>query len=311
MSENVAAEADRDRRVRAFRTQHLPNGLLRLDQVEAWISDRLDPPEATRQAVLGVPAHWDGPTLTGRPARVFAEQLEYVVHANSHGQRKPVAPGSVLDRLRHLAAGLAAAHGWEPAQAATWVLTGVTPLIGLIRVTEGALNVRDNQWTAWSERITLDVHPAVPPEEVTAAYRAARARLDHERTGGEYRARSLQVPQLVLARFVARRRPTTPWEQLRREWNAWAATQTDYTDLKPFDFESTFRRTATLARKRVLYRGLFARRGGDRSRARRRRPRRRADGHLSRSSETIHRLPRNSERDSHYLAAESSSLESS
>jgi hypothetical protein len=152
-------------------------------------------------------------------------------------------------------------HGWEPAQAATWVLTGVTPLIGLIRVTEGADNIRDDEWTAWSERITLDVHPAVAPEEVTAAYRAARSRLDRERTGGEYRARSLQVPQLVLARFVARRRATTSWEQLRREWNAWAATQTDFTDLKLFDFESTFRRAATLARKRVLYRGLFARRG--------------------------------------------------
>src|SRR4051794_33463247 len=106
LSENVAAEADRDRRVGAFRAQYLPDGLLSLNQVEAWVGDRLDPPEATRQAVLGVPAGWDGPTLTGRPVRVFADQLEYVVPRASHVQRKPVSPGSVLGRLRHLAAGL-------------------------------------------------------------------------------------------------------------------------------------------------------------------------------------------------------------
>jgi len=168
-----------------------------------------------------------------------------------------VAPGGVLDSLHRLATGLAIAHGWEPAQAATWVLTGVTPLVGLIRVTEGRETIRNTWWMAWSERITLDVHAAATPDEVAEAYRGARLRHDLARTGR--RVRSQSIPHLVLARFVARRKGT--WEEKRLAWNTWIAEQTEYEDLKRYDFTNTFRRDAALACKRVLYRGYYAGRG--------------------------------------------------
>jgi hypothetical protein len=263
LSENVAAQADHDRQVAEFRKEFLAGGLIQLDEVEGWIAERTGRSEDARQAQVVLPPGWEsGQPLPGEVSRVFIDQLAYVAPGYTRVRRVVVAPGTALGRLHRLATGLAASHGWEPAQAATWVLTGVTPLIGLIRVTEGAENVREQHWTAWSERITLDVHPAAAPEEVAEAYRAARARLDHRRTDGNYRARSQSVRQLVLARFVARPRAQgVPWDTLRKEWNSWILRQTEYADLKRFDFESTFRRAGLLACKRVLYRGLFAGRG--------------------------------------------------
>ncbi|WNV83189.1 hypothetical protein [Umezawaea sp. Da 62-37] len=263
LSENVAAEADHDRQIAEFRKEFLAAGLIQLDQVEDWIAEHTDRDEDVRQAQVLLPPGWEfGQPLPGAVNRVFVDQLAYVAPGFSHVRMVVVAPGTVLGRLRRLATGLAVSHGWEPGQAATWVLTGVTPLIGLIRVTEGAENIREQRWTAWSERITLDVHPAVAPEEVADAYRAARARFDNHRTDGNYRARSQLVPQLVLARFVARPRAQgVPWETLRKQWNSWILVQSEHSGLKRFDFESTFRRAGLLACKRVLYRGLFAGRG--------------------------------------------------
>ncbi|MDS0137558.1 MULTISPECIES: hypothetical protein [unclassified Amycolatopsis] len=266
LSENVAARADRDRVTAEFRRVHLPDGLLTLDQIEAWVAERVqEQPEQKAIARIAVPEGWDGKEpLPSAGASVFVERLAYVAGGYDTVREVVVAPGGVLDRLRRLATGLAISHGWEPSQAATWVLTGVTPLIGLIRITEGAHNVRESNWTAWSERITLDVHPAAGPEEVADAYRAARKRLDARRTEGQYRARSQGIAQLVLARFVARRRaqPTpTPWSTLRAEWNAWIVEQEGYEDLKSYSFDSVFRRDAQVACARVLYRGYYAGRG--------------------------------------------------
>jgi len=261
LSENIAADADRDPQTAAFRNVHLPDGLIHLDQVDTWITQRSqEQPEETRQARVRVPAGWqsDEP-LPSTGAEVFVEQLHYVVPGQAYVRKVVVAPGGVLASLRRLAAGLAVAHGWEPAQAATWVLTGVTPLVGLIRVTEGRETIRNTWWMAWSERITLDVHAAATPDEVAEAYRAARLHHDLARTDGRHRVRSQSIPHLVLARFVARREGT--WEEKRVAWNTWIAEQTEYDDLKRYNYTSTFRRDADLACKRVLYRGYYAGRG--------------------------------------------------
>lgn len=262
LSENVAAEADQDSSVTAFRDQHLTDSLICLDQVEEWIARHCREQSTERRiARVAVPEGWDyGDPLPSDHAALQTDQLAYVAPGYATVRNVMVAPSGVLWRLHRLATGLAIAHGWEPSQAATWVLTGVTPLIGLIRITEGQENIRENRWTAWSERITLDVHPAATPEEVTAAYRDARKRLDTRRTGGDHRARSQSVPQLVLARFVARKRAhpaPTPWSELRVAWNNWVKTQSDRSGLKLYDFDSQFQRAARLACRRVLFRGYY------------------------------------------------------
>lgn len=192
LSENVAAQADRDSRTAAFRNSHLHGKLIHLDEVDEWITARThEQPSEVRLARVRVPEGWEhGDPLPSAHVAVFAEQLAYVAPRFDHVRRVVVAPDGVLGQLHRLATGLAAAHGWEPAQAASWVLTGVTPLIALIRIADGTANIRDRRWTAWSERITLDVHPAATPDEVSDAYRAARRRLDYNRTDGQYRARS-------------------------------------------------------------------------------------------------------------------------
>ncbi|QFZ20362.1 hypothetical protein [Saccharothrix syringae] len=266
LSENIAAEADRDRQTAAFRAAHLPDGLIRLDRVEEWIGQRAqEQPGDLRQARVRIPAGWqpDEP-LPSTSASIFVDRLEYVAPGHDRVRWIVVAPGGVLGWLRRLSVGLATAHGWEPAQATTWVLTGLTPLVGLIRVTEERENIRDSQWMAWSERITLDVHPAAMPDEVADAYRAARKRFDARRTNGEYRARSQAIPQLALARFVARRRPRCTWDEIRVLWNDWITVQADYPGvaLKRYDSAKRFHNEAVAACKRVLYRGGYVGRQG-------------------------------------------------
>ncbi|WP_433261585.1 hypothetical protein ACQPZF_27225 [Actinosynnema sp. CS-041913] len=266
LSENIAAVADRDRQTGAFRAAHLPDGVIGLDQVEEWISLRAqEQPGDLRQARVQVPAGWqpDEP-LPSTSASLFVDRLEYVVPGYDRVRWIVVVPGGVLGWLRRLSVGLATAHGWEPAQATTWVLTGVTPLVGLIRVTEARENIRDSWWMAWSERITLDVHPAAMPEEVAEAYRAARKRFDAIRTEGEYRARSQAIPQLALARFVARRRPGCTWDEIRMLWNDWITEQADHpgVTLKRYDSTKRFHNEAEAACKRVLYRGGYVGRRG-------------------------------------------------
>lgn len=250
LSVNVAVYAQDDLATDRFRTAHLPDGLIHLGEVAEWIRQQAQHQPAGRSwARVPVPEGWKrGMTLPSAGAEVTAELLDYVVPGKDSVQRQVVAAGSVLAALRRLATGLATAHGWEPGQAATWVLTGVTPRIGLIRVTEGRSTVRDSAFLPWSERITLDVHPAALPEEVAEAYRGARQRLEATRTEKPFRLRSQSVQHLHLATFVAHREKL-PWAQTMAEWNA-----TEGKD-KPYRYVSNFRRDADLARDRVLARG--------------------------------------------------------
>lgn len=149
--------------------------------------------------------------------------------------------------------GMSNAHGWEPAQATTFVLTGMTPLVALIRVTEGGTAIRHGIWCAWNERIRLDIHPGAPAEEVTQIYRAARRRLDNERSDTIARPRSLSLRHLRVAAFVARREGT--WSELMDEWNAHSHIGDRYTQV------SNFRRDARQAQTHVLYRSRHQPRG--------------------------------------------------
>ena len=113
----------------------------------------------------------ESPVRLQRTIRVTTLLLKYVVPGSTYAAQVAVETGSPLDALRHLAEGLARAHGWEEAQTATFALTGMTPVIGLVRATEGGTSIRDGVLCAWNERIILDVHPGVSPAELTEIYR--------------------------------------------------------------------------------------------------------------------------------------------
>jgi hypothetical protein len=130
---------------------------------------------------------------------------------------KPAAPGSVLLKLSELGKRLGPIHGWTEAQTVTFILTGHTPLIGLIQVTKHDPPVYNGESCAWGQRIQLTTHPAATVEDVAAAYKAARAELEIPETYGHIRVKGPSERNLQVATFVAGR--TGSWQQKMDAWN--------------------------------------------------------------------------------------------
>jgi hypothetical protein len=103
----------------------------------------------------------------------------------------------VLQRLKRLSERLAPQFGWDAAQAVTFVLTGVPPLVETIEMQKGR---RAN--SGLPRRIGLSVALSAPPERVAAAYKECRDALLPEgvRTLSERQFRlmlfALQNPEL-------------------------------------------------------------------------------------------------------------------
>jgi Sulfotransferase family len=206
----LAQEASKDPEVNAFRKHTLRDRLLSLENATAWIVDQ------AQQDGVGGPA----PTL------------EYV-GADGWPLRQPTIEGSVLDRLRLLAARLAPIYGWEQSQASTFVLTGLTPLASAIRSTTiGGLPFSSTL------RIVLEVDPAVTPGDLIRFYTRIRKRVAQERSG------RVTEKQCKLVVFVAER-SEQEWPELMETWNA---------EFPQWLYENTksFQRDAVSARRRVL-----------------------------------------------------------
>lgn len=117
----------------------------------------------------------------------------------------------VLERLRQLSQDLATTYGWDAADAARFVLTGLPPRITLI--TEQMLI--DEEIPARS-RIILTIDPTVVPADVVDYYQEVRKQV----LGRRYR--KLSNKHLELVRFAASRRGETG-EQCKTAWNEWCA----------------------------------------------------------------------------------------
>jgi len=135
----------------------------------------------------------------------------------------------VLGALQRLASRLARKHPWQEDQAATFVLTGTTPLASTLR---GGIRFSDGTGVAAHmyeyKTITLEARDWVPVDEVAKAYR----KLQREVYGGRnYRSPddcNVEVFRYVLeqseARIVNREeylaKLTLPkWKVMRRLWN--------------------------------------------------------------------------------------------
>ncbi len=260
LSEVVAAAADSDPDVVAFRRTVLSDSLMMWDQVHAWIeAQQVAEGDPTQWVTFPMSAEREGQSVTYTELRdrhgVSTRMLRYVRPRENWEVPIGTVAGGTLERLRRLSEELARANGWTPAQATVFVLTGLTPTVSMIRRTEGGENIRFSRWHAWAERIVLTINPAVPVDEVADSYRAARERYAKRRTQGDYRIRTQSLRLLRLAGFVARRRPDTQWAELMQAWNAQCEPGEAYTQV------SNFRRDAVLAQDRLLYRGLVKPRG--------------------------------------------------
>ena len=142
LSDLIARQAAAEQVVVAFRRQHLTEGLLRHEEVDAWITKQADEDgPASHYLTIPVPEDHE---LTQTNGRVFAQppltvsvknpatqvKVEILAYASAHDQwvrRIAVRHGGTLDRLRKLSESLARRFKWHEAHAATFVLTGSSP----------------------------------------------------------------------------------------------------------------------------------------------------------------------------------------
>jgi hypothetical protein len=142
--------------------------------------------------------------------------------------RRATRRNSRLDRLRHVSERLAEFYGWEPADAATYVLTHTRPPVQAIT---GHVSMK---WPVpCRSRIMMTIDPTTPPSEVATVYGQLRNR--------EFgRVRRLDAKHAALATFAVQHDDQPIGEQMaiwnRTKGKAWR-----------YRFPSVFKRDARLA----------------------------------------------------------------
>jgi len=212
----LAADADDDAQVQSFRTVALDGRLLPWDGVEQWLTGQAEQDRRNHPADVN---------------RQRGDVLACALENSDRPHMLRVAPGGVLDSLRRLGLQLGKRYGWQPLQGTTFVLTGITPVVSMLRATK-TISVPGRP------RITLDVDPDVPTELVAAAYKRARAEL----LGSRARAPLGRGTELVI--HAAER----PGVEVRGLWRQWNDTHPE----QRYDTLPGFRQALRDGRRRVL-----------------------------------------------------------
>ena len=256
LSDLTARQAGTEKGVIAFRQQHLIEGLLKGQEVVEWI-ERQAVEDGPASRFLRVPIP-DGYELVRRDGRISTEPLltisdrtaatqvdmellSYASPDDQWVQRIPVKQGGTLDRLRVVSKWLARSYTWMEAQATTFVLTGINPLLSSLR---GGIRITFSQ--PISSRITMEIDPTLTPDEVAERYKNLRTPL----IGARYR--SMSEKHLRLAEFYGGNKPEgTTWTALMTKWNHSQDRAWEY-----IRFE-TFARDCTRAWERLMGRDLL------------------------------------------------------
>jgi hypothetical protein len=231
ISQLLANEATDRPDVRKFRREHLHNNLLGRGEVAPWLEEK-----AREEAKAGLPSQWlkfplpKGhtirpnqktesikvvPPLTTLPMYGVSRDRELLEWAGEDGivpGHTYVAHGGVLHELQLLGKYLAKMYGWQEAQATTFVLTGVCPLVSQLRFGVNYSVGKDYRPRA---RITLNVDPEVSPAKVAEVYRKVRQSV---RSGKRNKPMSERI--LTLVEFaLEQRRLGKKWEDIMELWN--------------------------------------------------------------------------------------------
>jgi hypothetical protein len=219
----VADIAAEEPLLKEFRQNHLPDGLLRVNQIEEWL------------AAHGYDVYSDLGLSTKDRYSAF---LDLGLSGDPLKRFEGLPSGSEVDELQFVVLFLSGQFGWLPAQTTAFVLTGMAPTLNAIRF-------------GWAQgrvpaayRITLVVDPTVSPEDLAEAYRAIRnhpypARLEH------FHRQSNRLDELAL--FMSDNKAEDP-TLLRGQWN----------DAHPdkrmqYKREIDFQRDAQQAKAHLLY----------------------------------------------------------
>ena len=251
LGKELADRASEREDVRAFRKTHLRGRLLKFENVGRWIERQTErdgeprpilhipvPPGYTVSDVevidSGLPSErwgvWTDPSLTisrDRPAPGHRWLLlAYGTPDKGAVQRRPVAPGGVLDDLRILSESLASAYHWQPALATVFVLTGLYPDVYNARATVSVMYLGELP----TARILLDIDSSVSAAEVSRLYADARRSLIVGGVGQRYRPMSEKHIQLAECYEKNGRR----WKDRMREWNELHVGEKQYTEERNF-----------------------------------------------------------------------------
>ena len=163
----------------------------------------------------------------GRPTIENGRLFFVIIRIDEQIIRRATRRGRTLDQLRVISEQLAAFYRWPPADAATYVLTGIRPTVHSI---DGSVQRRSP--IIARSTVTLTIDPTATPGEVAAAY--SRLRTD------EFpRVRRLTDKYATLAAFTFRHQALEADEQMG-EWNG------TYPGWR-YQFPSVFQREAVLA----------------------------------------------------------------
>jgi len=148
VSKLLAAIARTDPDVKAFRDKFLAGGILKREEVPNWIEENREKGRFRNAVILSLPRdvrfEWRGqrhskvPMSALRDARMEdyapTDFVEYAKPGDRFVHMLPVGRDGTLRRLVDLANALAARFSWQEAQATTFVLTDLPPLISTQRV---------------------------------------------------------------------------------------------------------------------------------------------------------------------------------
>jgi hypothetical protein len=220
LSKILAWDAAQELAVIDFRRELLGGQLLSPDKIKDWIVSM---------------ASKEGMTI-----EVVMELLYYGVPDDKWQYSIPVAKGGVLERLRELSKYLGSKYNWQEAQATTFVISGLIPLLPLAQST---LNLNRRSLYPAHDTVTIKLSPHLSPKEVANIYSKARRKL---MTNGQKRNRPITKKHLELAVFYHTHQGMK-WAEIKNLWNK-EYTKYRYTGLGV----TNFARDAKYARDRLL-----------------------------------------------------------
>ena len=251
LSDLTARQAATEKGVIAFRRQRLTEGLIKREEVVEWITRQAaDEGPASRYLRVPIPDGYKPIRRNGRivteplltisdttsAIQVEIELLSYAAPDDQWVRRISVRHGGTLYELRMLGRSLARRFTWQEAQATTFILTGISPLLSSLR---GGIRMALSR--PISSRISMDIDPTLTPEEVAEQYKKLRASL----IGARYR--SMSEKHLRLAEFYGGHKPEgMTWAALMNKWNHSQDRGWDY------DRYETFARDCNQAWRRLM-----------------------------------------------------------
>lgn len=212
VNEIFALEAANMDFVQGFRTTWLADGLLNMNDVDAWIMERKviegSPPTGTAT----VAGQSDRSRIEGHaPLERSPGQVKFVVPDSTWIRSEIVDAGGALSHLETVAQMLARRYDWPEAWAATFVLTGTVPPAIAAHWTS------HEPWPWFKARrsLTITVRLDMQPKQLMELYRERRNQMLLD----EPLPRAIGERKAKLAVFAARHRVGHTWGKTMRRWN--------------------------------------------------------------------------------------------